>query len=352
MAALTATTGFVKAKTAMTGLTMSLGAAGAKTLQMRSAMAVVTSGVLALVPILHTAGKATLQFASSLTSLVGVMTVPTIAAAGTAFASVAIAIKGMGDAIGASDAEGLQDALNQLTPSAQTAALSIRDLRDQFDFSGIQEAFFEPLGNLGQVSALIEPLNEVMRTLAGNLGLAASGLVEFLTTGTGLTAMTELLNGTKFAASDLAGGLRNVLKRTVVLGAAAPTFSRMMSHFLGLAETWKNNPITAFEDGSLQRPLAEKEAAVVSFWKSLSPSRRANRRDLFRYRQGRRISEYKWWVQLPKLLIAGQRVVELDAGATNPAKLLRLSSRSFVLHIADYLYIGLHRDESDISGFC
>lgn len=57
MAALTATTGFVKAKTAMTGLTMSLGAAGAKTLQMRSAMAIATSGVLALVPILHTAGK-------------------------------------------------------------------------------------------------------------------------------------------------------------------------------------------------------------------------------------------------------------------------------------------------------
>lgn len=271
MAALTATTGFVKAKSAMTGLTMSLGAAGANALQMRSAMAVVTSGVLALVPILHTAGKATLQFASSLTSLVGVMTVPTIAAAGTAFASVAIAIKGLGDAIGASDAEGLQDALNQLTPSAQTAALSIRDLRDQFDFSGIQEAYFDLLGNLVQVSALTEALNEVMRTLAGNMGLAASGLVEFMTTGTGLTAMTELIDGTKFAASDLAVGVRNVLERIVMLGAAAaPIFSRMMSHFLGLAETWKNNPITAFEDGSLQRSLAEKEAAVVSFWKSLS----------------------------------------------------------------------------------
>ncbi|MDK8814610.1 hypothetical protein QP970_04415 [Corynebacterium sp. MSK073] len=159
------------------------------------------------------------------------MAVPTIAAASTAFTSVAIAIKGMGDAIGATDTKGLQDAINQLTPSAQTAALSIRDLKDLFDFSGIQEAFFEPLGDLGQVSALIEPLNEVMRTLAGNLGLAASALVEFLTTGTGLTAMTELLNGTKFAASDLAGGVRNVLKRTVVLGAAAPIFSRMMSHF-------------------------------------------------------------------------------------------------------------------------
>lgn len=210
---------------------MSLGAAGANALQMRSAMAIVTSDVLALVPILHTTGNATLQFASSLTSLVGVMTVPTIAAAGTAFASVAIAIKGMGDAVGASDAKGLQDALNQLTPSAQTAALSIRDLRDQFDFSGIQEAFFEPLGRLGQASTLIEPLNEVMRALTGNLGLAASGLVEFLTTGTGLTAVTELLNGTKFAASLLAGGVRNFFEGTAVLGAAAPIFSRMMSPF-------------------------------------------------------------------------------------------------------------------------
>lgn len=159
------------------------------------------------------------------------MAVPTIAAASTAFASIAIAIKGMGDAIGATDTKGLQDAINQLIPSVQTAALSIRDLKDLFDFSGIQEAFFEPLGNLGQVSALIGPLNEVMRTLAGNLGLAASGLVEFLTTNTGLTTMNELLNGTKFAANDLAGGVRNVLKTTVVLGAAAPIFSRMMSHF-------------------------------------------------------------------------------------------------------------------------
>lgn len=39
---------------------------------------------------------------------------------------------------------------------------------------------------------------------------------------------------------------------------------------MGLAEAWKNNTVAAFEDGSLQRSLAEKEATALSFWKNLS----------------------------------------------------------------------------------
>lgn len=70
---------------------------------------------------------------------------PAVVAVGAAFATWKLATKGFGDALNASDAEELAAALKKLSPSAQSAALTLRDLGREWKSTQqkVQEAFFK-----------------------------------------------------------------------------------------------------------------------------------------------------------------------------------------------------------------
>lgn len=122
-----------------------------------------------------------------------------------------LALSGVSDAFKAGltgDAAAFEKAIKDLSPAAQAAAKEVRALKPQFDAlkDTVQDAFFKPLeGQItGVAKALGGPLKTGLSNIAGNFGLAAQRIAEFLQTSIGIQAVTNVLKGTDQATKGLA----------------------------------------------------------------------------------------------------------------------------------------------------
>lgn len=151
-----------------------------------------------------------------------------------------LALDGVSEAFQAGltgDAEEFNKAIEKLSPAAQAAAKEVRALKPQFEDlkSTVQDAFFEPLeGQItGVAKALGGPLKTGLSNIAGNFGLATQRIAEFLQTGIGVKAVTNVLKGTDQATQGLAAGAGPVAAGFIrVAGSVAAAFGPRLQEAL------------------------------------------------------------------------------------------------------------------------
>lgn len=261
----------VGAKMARTG--RAIGAALAPVAKIGAIAGTATVGLGGLAPILAAVGSAAVAAIGPMIALGAAMAPAALASAGLAIGTVKLAVEGLGDAITATSPEDFAKALEALSPSAQIAATSLRDLKTQFDEIGpaVQEAFFANLSNLDQLGVLITPLREAMTGLAMDMGNAAAGLVDFVSQGTGLSAVRTLLYHSSTAAGSLSYAFADVLRGIIAVGAAAsPIFAEMAAKIAEVASAWADKMVAAFQDGSLQEFFRDAVEKARALWEVLT----------------------------------------------------------------------------------
>jgi phage-related protein len=183
--------GFAGIDLSMKGLLGSLGG-------LVGIMGKVTAGGLAVGGIagaLGSAAASATQFVAALAPAVGIVAAAPAAIGlfAGAVATLSVALSGVGDAFGAAvsgDAEEFAESLEGLAPSAQAAAVALREITPQFSAlrESVQGAFFEGFdATLRNIAAtLVGPLTEGMTSAAAGLSGITTRLGEAVTSGAGV----------------------------------------------------------------------------------------------------------------------------------------------------------------------
>lgn len=244
--------------TALTALPELIGKAG---------LAAVAVGGLAG-PLVAVSAQA-LAAAGSMAALGAAMAPSAIMAAGMAVGVLKSAFSGMGDAINAESVEDFNKAIEGMPPAAQEAAGALRDLKTQMSELGdsVSQSFWENFTNIGDLSAVLAPLQASMTALAADMGKATSGLVAFVSQGVGLEAMTTMLDHAQTAGSNLSYAFAAVAKGLVAVGAAVgPVLGDMTAKIEQMATAWSERMVAGFQDGSLQQYFSDAAVKVQEFW--------------------------------------------------------------------------------------
>lgn len=245
-------------RTAVTALPEFIGKAG---------LAAVAVGGLAG-PLVAVSAQA-LAAAGSMAALGAAMAPSAIMAAGMAVGVLKSAFSGMGDAINAESVEDFNKAIEGMPPAAQAAAGALRDLKTQMGDLGdsVSQSFWENFSNIGDLSAVLAPLQASMTALAADMGKATSGLVSFVSQGVGLEAMTTMLDHAQTAGSNLSYAFAAVAQGLVAVGAAVgPVLGDMTAKIEEMATAWSERMVAGFQDGSLQQYFADAAMKVQEFW--------------------------------------------------------------------------------------
>jgi len=244
--------------TALTALPELIGKAG---------LAAVAVGGLAG-PLVAVSAQA-LAAAGSMAALGAAMAPTAITAAGLAVGTLVAAFKGMGDALKAGSIEDLNAAIEDMPPSMQAATTAIWELKNQFADLGseISENFWSNISNIGDLANLIEPIRTALTGVANDMGIAASGLVSFVSQGVGLEAMTTMLDHAQTAGSNLSYAFAAVAQGLVAVGASVgPVLGDMTAKIEQMATAWSERMVAGFQDGSLQQYFADAAVKVQEFW--------------------------------------------------------------------------------------
>lgn len=250
----------------MTSSAMSLAGTLARVGSIAAAATVAIGGIT---PALAAATAATWQFTTASSTLLGGVLVTGAAGAAMAFGTLKMAVSGMKDALSADNFADFSKAIADMPPAAQSAARAMFDLKGSFSGFGaeIQQSFWEPLSNIGQLSTLVEPVKAGMQSLAGSMGRASAGLVDFVTQGTGLVAMDSIIENAASGTGRLADGFAASLKSLVVLGgAAAPIFTDMSNAAATWAENMAQKMQRAYDTGALQAKMDSAVSMAKSLW--------------------------------------------------------------------------------------
>lgn len=173
------------------------------------------------------------------------------------------AFKGFGTALSATDPAEFAAAIADMSPAAQAAATSLRGIKQEFDQIGqaVQQSFWANVSNIGDLAVLVAPIRAAMTGLAMDMGNATAGLVNFVSQGTGLSAMQQLIANSGNAASSLSYAFASVLQGIIAVGAAAsPVLADLSAKLSEMAGGWAERMTAGFADGSL---TAYFEQAVV-----------------------------------------------------------------------------------------
>lgn len=244
--------------TALTALPELIGKAG---------LAAVAVGGLAG-PLVAVSAQA-LAAAGSMAALGAAMVPTAITAAGLAVGTLVAAFKGMGDALKAGSIEDLNAAIEDMPPSMQAATTAIWELKNQFSDLGseISENFWSNISNIGDLANLIEPIRTALTGVANDMGIAASGLVSFVSQGVGLEAMTTMLDHAQTAGSNLSYAFAAVAQGLVAVGASVgPVLGDMTAKIEQMATAWSDRMVAGFQDGSLQQYFSDAAVKVQEFW--------------------------------------------------------------------------------------
>lgn len=227
-----------------------------------SALTTAVGGVAAPVAALGTAAAGALAPVAALGAAMGPAA---IGSAALAMGVLKSATAGFGDALSAADPAAFAAAIADMPPAAQAAVTSLKGLKDSFSDIGkeVQQSFWANVSNIGDLSALVEPIRGAMVGLAADMGNATAGLVDFVSHGTGLTAMQTLIDFSAQAAGNLSYAFADVTRGVIAAGAAAsPIFADLTAKAGELAAAFGDKMTAAFQDGSLQAYFATAVANV------------------------------------------------------------------------------------------
>lgn len=214
-----------------------------------------TVGIAGMAPALVAVGGAAAAALGPMIALTAAMAPAALGAAALMAGVLATSFKGVGEAINAESAEDFAAAIADMPPAMQSGVTALRDLKSGFTELGatIQESFWSNLSNIGQLESLIAPIGSALEGLAMDMGNAAAGLVDFVSQGTGLSAMQTLISNSGLAASSLSYAFADVLKGIISVGAAAsPIFAEISQALADMAAGWSEKMAAAFADGSLE----------------------------------------------------------------------------------------------------
>lgn len=223
----------------------------------------------ALVPV-AAMGTAMGDAAVAAVKLGGALVPAALTTAALGIAGMAKAFSGFGDAVKATNLDELNAALVNLSPSAQTAARGMFNLKQAFNeaSAGAQEAFWSQVKqDLNALTPLAEKAGAAITELSATAGQAANGLAEFVASAEGMDIFTSLLESSKEAAGSLAGAMFNVVPGIMAVGAAAgPVFADLMSKLEGVFTDWSGRMVTGFESGELQAQIQSMVDKMREFW--------------------------------------------------------------------------------------
>nr|DAI73889.1 MAG TPA: tail tape measure [Caudoviricetes sp.] len=253
--------GFKKAINNVRGLERAIGGSDSKLRQWGSTVAslagkasLLTVGVGGLAGPLAATATAAARALAPIAALGVAMAPAALGAGAAAIGTLKAAVSGLGPAMSAADPAAFAAAIADLGPATQQAATSLYGLKQSFADVGseIQENFWSSLANIGDLGVLIAPVRDALTSLATDMGTAASGLVNFVSHGTGLAAMQSLISNSATAAGSLSFAFADVLRGIIAVGgAAAPIFADLAAKAAELAATWADRMTAAFADGSL-----------------------------------------------------------------------------------------------------
>lgn len=212
-------------------------------------------GITGLAAPIAAIGTAAYQALAPVAALTAAMAPAALTGAALGIATLKTAFNGLGDALKATDPAAFAAAIADMPPAMQSAATSLRDLKTGFSDLGdsIKQSFWEPLSNLDQLQVLIAPIGDAMNRLAGDMGHAAAGLVDFVSQGTGLAAVEQLLSSGATAMGSLARAAVSTVEGIIAVGAAAaPIFEQLTAKIEQVAAAWRDRMVAGFADGSLQ----------------------------------------------------------------------------------------------------
>lgn len=238
----------------------------------------------ALVRALRAAGRATLELAGQLAALaarwavmgtlaLGVavplvpvignllglsqLLAPAIIAAGAAFATWKLATKGFMDAVKATDAEELADALKKLSPSARSAALTLRDLGAEWKFTqrAVQEKFFA--GARDDFIAMSRALQHVAHTWLPKIATSFANLRHALRFVVEDAFKSGQLDRIMAGVNDFISGLLNAIPHLTrafldIAEVAAPSLGELGTSISGIAKRFSDWIRMLKENGTLK----------------------------------------------------------------------------------------------------
>lgn len=254
-------------------------------------VAAVGSAVGVLAGALGAAAASAVQFAAALAPAVGVIAAfpAVVGVAAAAIATLQVATAGVGEAFAAAasgDAEEFTAALEGLAPSAQAAAVALREITPGFQElqASVQGAFFEGFDQtLLSISAtLLGPLTEGMTAAASGLAAVTTRLGEAITSGAGVafveTSFASLSNilaniqeplGLLVEAFLSLGSSINIAFGGAEAGAGLGAMIARFAEFVnvaadsGAAIGWVEGAITVFRQlGAILSPIIGIIAAV------------------------------------------------------------------------------------------
>lgn len=167
--------------------------------------------------------------ASELGSLAGITAAIPAAVTGVAISMGVLraALLGVGEAFEAAltgTSEEFTEAIENLSPAAQQAAQSLRDLRDPITElqQSLQQSFFKPLvDDFERLENVVGgTLNASLSALAGNFGRAASGVAGFITSAQGIARLQTVIDALGTATSGLEFPLRQAASGFLDVAAA------------------------------------------------------------------------------------------------------------------------------------
>jgi phage-related protein len=190
------------------------------------------------------AGAAALQnvlgMVAALTSLVSLAAfIPTALGALVAvFGTLAIATKGVGDAVGAAlsgDLTKLNAAMKDLSPSAQDFILDIEDMSKEFKDlkTSVQENFFKPFASLTKpfLQNVLGPIRKGMDGVATSLGYATADFMLFFRSIEGKNLIADIFDAGKDSIDGLSQATQPLLRGFAAMMAVVnPLFERLMSN--------------------------------------------------------------------------------------------------------------------------
>jgi len=156
------------------------------------------------------------QFAAALAPAAGALAaLPGVAALGAAaVGSLKLALSGVGDAFKAAlsgDVDTFLEGIKDLAPAAQSVAYELFQMSGAFlgVRDAAQDALFAPLvGQLQNLFPVLDALREGVRGVAGEFGLAARQVLDFVRTAESISAITAIFASTR----DLLASLRPALE--------------------------------------------------------------------------------------------------------------------------------------------
>jgi phage-related protein len=159
-----------------------------------------------------------------------------------AMGTLKLATAGVGEALKAlikGDAEKAAQAIEKLSPAAQTAIKALQELGPQFKElqQSVQEAFFDRFAD--QVKAAAEnllPLGKNLSGVAQEFGNAASSALDFAATPEALQSSQKLIDGTRSALTGLTTAIQPVIKGLLdVAAAVSEAFGKKLGDSIGQA---------------------------------------------------------------------------------------------------------------------